>query len=73
MTANAVLANWLVKRRAIKRCKKEGGHWWRASGMTGWWCINCPATAEGSPKDGPQPPPFGYIHPGVPRTKAEWI
>jgi hypothetical protein len=54
------------RKAAIEACRRRGGHFWHASGMTAWSCCACPANTEGNPKDGPG------LHPRHTRAGVEW-
>lgn len=44
------ILGWQLRRA----CRKRGGHWWHPDpkSMIGWYCCQCGAERDGSPKDG---------------------
>jgi hypothetical protein len=43
-----VVGRW----RRRRECRKRGGHWWHPEGRIDWFCCQCPALTDGSPRDG---------------------
>lgn len=55
------------RKAAIRACRRRGGHFWHpADSMIAWSCCCCPATADGTPKDGPG------LHPRHAGSRIDW-